>query len=185
MYWACIPPTLKMSFMLLSMKTTIRSSFSFERALLRRIALEKDLFTASLFSIYRFNSTSSISNYRKTADGKFLEQALFFIPPLTCLPEDRCQSDDLTFKNHFLGYLTKTHYRLQDSATSSHLLVQLYPLRVTCQSHECKQPAQLVSAGGRQQLETQLQSLKSCAQLGIDWEGKRGTNVSDTEVAQI
>lgn len=47
-----------MSFMLLSMNTTIRSSFSFDRALLWRTALKKDLFTASLFSIYRFNGTA-------------------------------------------------------------------------------------------------------------------------------
>lgn len=44
--------TLKISFTLPSMKTTMRSSLSFDRALLLRMALEKDLFTASLFSIY-------------------------------------------------------------------------------------------------------------------------------------
>lgn len=49
--------TLKISLTLLSIKTNIRSSFSLERALLCRIALEKDLFTASLFSIYRWQST--------------------------------------------------------------------------------------------------------------------------------
>lgn len=47
--------------MLLSMKTTMRSCFSFGRVLLWRIALEKDLFTISLFSIYMFNSTSFMS----------------------------------------------------------------------------------------------------------------------------
>lgn len=49
--------TLKISLTLLSIKTNIRSSFSLERALLCRIALEKDLFIASLFSIYRGQST--------------------------------------------------------------------------------------------------------------------------------
>lgn len=48
--------------MLLSMKTTIRSSFSFEQSLLWSTALEKERFTANLFSICRFNSISLMSN---------------------------------------------------------------------------------------------------------------------------
>ncbi len=62
--------TLKISFTLLSMKTTIRSSFSLERALLWRTALEKDFFTVSLFSIYRFNNTSLMSNHKMTNNNK-------------------------------------------------------------------------------------------------------------------
>lgn len=50
--------TLNISFMLLSMNTTIRSSFSFGKDLLWRTALVKDLFTVSLFSICGSNSTS-------------------------------------------------------------------------------------------------------------------------------
>lgn len=45
--------------------------------------------------------------------------------------------------------------------TSSHLLIQFYPLGISCQSHERKQPVQFISAGGWQQLQTQLQSLQS------------------------
>lgn len=42
--------------MLLSMKTRIRSSLSLERALLWTMALEKDFFTTSRFSSYKFNA---------------------------------------------------------------------------------------------------------------------------------
>lgn len=56
--------TLNISFMLLSMNTTIRSSFSFGRDLLWRTALVKDLFTVSLFSIWGSNSTSLMSACR-------------------------------------------------------------------------------------------------------------------------
>lgn len=73
--------TLKISLTLLSIKTNIRSSFSLERALLCRIALEKDLFTASLFSIYRWHSTSLISDKnkqtKKTNKQKNKKQKMF------------------------------------------------------------------------------------------------------------
>lgn len=51
--------TLKISLMLLSMKTTSRSSLSFGRTLLWTTALENALFTANLFSIWTDDSTRS------------------------------------------------------------------------------------------------------------------------------
>lgn len=147
--------TLNISFMLLSMNTTIRSSFSFGRDLLWRTALVKDLFTVSLFSIWGSNSTSLMS---------------------------ACRSDD--FQCWDILELDKNALNWEQNAlslevvTSPHLLVQFYLLWVSCQSHEYKQPAQLVSAGGRQQLQTQLQSLKSCAQLRIHWQDKRDKQVT-------
>lgn len=47
-----------------------------------------------------------------------------------------------------------------------YLLIQFDLLGVSGQSHKRQQPAQLVSAGRRQQLQTKLQSLQSRAQLG-------------------
>lgn len=65
--------------MLLSIKITIRSSLSFERALLWITAREKDLFTATLFSSYSELKTSGTSQ----------QTALFLNLHRTFLVEDK------------------------------------------------------------------------------------------------